>query len=131
MVLLGMRLIETMPWVRKVLCARFPILVVDEYQDLGVPLHRIVMSLYLSGNIRLFAVGDPDQSIYGFTGARPELLRELSKLEGIKEIPLHFNYRCGKTIIQASKIALGEARSYESKNDKYWVNRYILLPRGN
>ena len=36
MVLLGLRLIETHPWVRKVLTARFPVLVVDEYQDLGL-----------------------------------------------------------------------------------------------
>lgn len=130
MVLLGMRLIETMPWVRKALCARFPILVVDEYQDLGVPLHRIVKSLYLSGNIRLFAVGDPDQSIYGFTGAKPELLGELSHLEGIETIPLSFNYRCGKIIIQASEIALGETRSYEGKGGHIGLIEFHCCPMG-
>ena len=36
MVLLGLRLIETHVWVRKVLTARYPVLAVDEYQDLGL-----------------------------------------------------------------------------------------------
>ena len=75
MVLIGLRLIESHRWVRRALRAKFPVLVVDEYQDLGVPLHRIVQSLCFRAGVRLFAVGDPDQSIYGFTGARPDLLR--------------------------------------------------------
>lgn len=65
MVLLGLRMVENHEWVRKLLKARFPILVVDEYQDLGVPLHRIVLSLCFNAGVRLIAVGDPDQSIYG------------------------------------------------------------------
>lgn len=115
MVLLAMRLLEGLPWVRKMICARFPIIIVDEYQDLGLPLHRIVKSLYLNGGIRIFAVGDPDQSIYGFTGAKPELINELSKLDGIEQVHLRFNYRCGGLIIWASEVALGESRGYEAK----------------
>jgi len=113
MVLLGMHLVEKEPWIRKAVRARFPVLVVDEYQDLGIPLDRIVKSLCLNGGMRLFAVGDPDQSIYGFAGAKPELLRDLSNLPGIETIPLRFNYRCGSDIIQASQITLGEDRGYK------------------
>jgi superfamily I DNA/RNA helicase len=65
--------------------------------------------------VRLLAVGDPDQSIYGFTGAKPELLHELSELPGIESVRLRFNYRCGKTIVKASEVALGEERGYETK----------------
>ena len=43
------------------------ILFVDEYQDLGHVLHELVHLLCFDGKIRLFAVGDADQSIYGFT----------------------------------------------------------------
>ena len=49
--------------------AKFPIIAVDEYQDLGVAHHRMVKRLAFEGGVRLFAVGDADQSIYGFTGA--------------------------------------------------------------
>src|SRR5262249_25360917 len=63
MVLWGLQLLERHDWVRKAIQARFPILVVDEYQDLGLPLHRIVLSLCEKAGVRLLAVGDQDQSI--------------------------------------------------------------------
>lgn len=120
MMLLGLRLIEQHGWVRQVLQARFPILVVDEYQDLGVPLHRLVLSLCFPSEgpaTRLFAVGDPDQSIYGFTGAEPELLRTLSKKGDVGSVTLRLNYRSRQHIISASEIVLREERGYRSVNN--------------
>ena len=117
MALTGLALIKNHTWVRKALKAKYPILVVDEYQDLGIPLHRIVLHLCFDGGMRLFAVGDPDQSIYGFTGARPALMNELVERDGVEEIRLRLNYRCGKTIIVASTAALAETRDFESAED--------------
>lgn len=114
MVHLGLQLVERHEWVRKALRARFPVLVVDEYQDLGHALHRIVLCLYFTARMRLVAVGDPDQSIYGFTGAEPALLQDLAKRDGIERVQLQLNYRCGPTIIRASEIALGESRGFKS-----------------
>ncbi len=104
MVLLGLRLIETQPWVRKVLTARFPVLVVDEYQDLGLTLHRLVMSVCFGAErtCRLFAVGDPDQSIYSFTGAQPELLARLAEDRRVEKVHLRLNYRSRSNIVSAS-----------------------------
>lgn len=116
MVLMGLQLVERHAWVRSALRARFPILVVDEYQDLGHALHRIVLCLSHRASLRLLAVGDPDQSIYGFTGAQPSLLRELAEDESIEPVQLSLNYRCGQTIIQASETALGEPRDFDSRN---------------
>ena len=115
MILMGVKLLESHCWVRRVLHARFPIIVVDEYQDLGIPLHRIVRTLCCRAGSRLFAVGDPDQSIYGFTGARPDLLRQLAESPLVESIRLPFNYRSGPTIVQASEIALGEVRGYQAR----------------
>ncbi|KKL20677.1 hypothetical protein LCGC14_2453080, partial [marine sediment metagenome] len=117
-VLTGLWLVEQHEWVRQAIHARFPILVVDEYQDLGHALHRIVLCLCFKASMRLVAVGDPDQSIYGFTGAEPALLRDLAKRKGIESVQLQLNYRCGPTIIQASEVALGEARGFMSGNDE-------------
>ncbi len=114
MVLLGLQLVERHEWVRKALRARFPVLVVDEYQDLGHALHRIVLCLCFTARMRLVAVGDPDQSIYGFTGAEPALLQELSKRDGIEPVQLQLNYRSGPTIIRAAEVALGEKRGFKS-----------------
>ena len=118
MVLTGLQLIEQREWVRKALYARFPILVVDEYQDLGHALHRMVLCLCFEANMRLIAVGDPDQSIYGFNGAEPAQLQNLAKCDGIEAVRLQLNYRCGPSIIRASEIALGETRGFESRVDE-------------
>lgn len=117
MALAGLALIKAHAWVCKALKSKYPILIVDEYQDLGIPLHEIVMHLCFDGGIRLFAVGDPDQSIYGFTGARPALMNELADREDVEDVHLRLNYRCGKTIIVASTTALAENRDFESAED--------------
>jgi superfamily I DNA/RNA helicase len=128
--LTGLKLIATHAWVRKALKAKYPILVVDEYQDLGVPLHQMVLHLCFEGGMRLFAVGDPDQSIYGFTGARPALMKELSLQRNVQTTWLRMNYRCGKTIIAASTTALAESRDFESAGKEEGVVLGCACPDG-
>lgn len=99
-------------WIRDSIRAKYPVLFVDEYQDLGHALHLLVQKLCFESGIRLFAVGDPDQSIYGFNGAEPTLLDDLAKRADVTTIQLKFNYRCGTRIINASMAALGEDRDY-------------------
>ncbi len=60
MVLAGLRLVSANEWIGRVLNAKFPFMFVDEYQDLGLPLHELVLDFLASG-IKLFVVGDPDQ----------------------------------------------------------------------
>ncbi|MFZ0870584.1 MAG: ATP-dependent helicase [Rhodanobacter sp.] len=114
MPLLALRALRERPWLRRAMLAKYPVLVVDEYQDLGLALHRMVMGLCFGAGIRLFAVGDADQSIYGFNGARPELLRRLSDRDDVETVRLRLNYRSGVQIVAASKVALGEERGYEA-----------------
>lgn len=132
MVLMGQHLVRSYPWIRRLIKARFPIFIIDEYQDLGVPLHEIVMSLCIGEGIRLLAVGDPDQSIYGFTGAEPALLRQLSELDEVESVSMRLNYRCGKTIVRASegvlKIDEGSFGTPENAEEGT-VDKY-LFPEG-
>ena len=114
MPLLAVRALRAHPWLQRALLAKYPVLVVDEYQDLGVALHQMVMGLCFSTGMRLFAVGDVDQSIYGFTGARPDLLQQLSERADVQTVPLRLNYRCGNRIVVASRVALGQNRNYEA-----------------
>lgn len=114
MPLLAFRMVQAHPWIKDALRARFPILFVDEYQDLGHALHELVIKLCFEAGIRLFAVGDADQSVYGFNGANPELLRSIAERPDVRVITLKFNYRCGTRIISASMAALGEERGYSA-----------------
>jgi superfamily I DNA/RNA helicase len=114
MPLLAVRALRENPWLQRALLAKYPILAVDEYQDLGRALHRMVMGLCFSAGIRLLAVGDVDQSIYGFIGADPALLQKLSEREDVETVRLRLNYRCGSRIVTASSYALGEDRDYSA-----------------
>jgi DNA helicase-2/ATP-dependent DNA helicase PcrA len=117
MPLLGFRALRDNEWLRTAMFAKFPILAVDEYQDLGRALHGIVLRLCFSAGARLFAVGDVDQSIYGFAGAYPELLQGLAEREDVNVVRLRLNYRSGSDIVTASGYALGEDRGYTTPDD--------------
>ena len=116
MVLIALDLVRRHKFVRSALEARFPFLVIDEYQDLGYPLHLIVRSLMDTTEVDVFAVGDPDQSIYGFAGADPKYLREMAADHGVKQVQLGMNYRSAQEIIDSSQVALAvdPPRAYES-----------------
>lgn len=96
--------------VRDILRARFPHLIVDEYQDLGGVLHALVVALRDLAGITVFAVGDTDQSVYGFTGADAKYLTELAAREDFRDLELDVNYRSGQDIITAAEAALGLPR---------------------
>jgi ATP-dependent DNA helicase Rep/DNA helicase-2/ATP-dependent DNA helicase PcrA len=114
LVLAGLRLVEEHAWVRMAIKAKYPVIVIDEYQDLGLPLHRMVLALMMHAGVRVIAVGDPDQSIYGFTGAQPILLRRLSKMPNVESTRLRLNYRCANKIIEASRTLLTDPPEYRS-----------------
>ena len=118
LILAGLQLIEKHEWVRRCVVAKFPVLVIDEYQDLGVPLHRMVLGLMAKAGVRIVAVGDPDQSIYGFTGAQPRLLRELAARPDVEDLELKLNYRCADQIIAASKSLLSEPTDFKSHDGR-------------
>lgn len=117
MPLLALRALRQNKWLRNALVAKFPVLAVDEYQDLGRALHQMVIGLCFHSGMRLLAVGDADQSIYGFIGAYPELLQKLSERADVETVVLGLNYRCGSLIVEASEYALGETRGYQVPED--------------
>lgn len=118
LVLAGLQAIKNFAWVRKCLRSKFPVVVIDEYQDLGLPLHRMVCTLMTKADVRIIAVGDPNQSIYGFTGAKPSLLRDLYGMPDVEGIQLKLNYRCATQIIDASKALLDDPPDSESHDGR-------------
>lgn len=109
---LSARIINEQEYVRETLRSQFPWLMVDEYQDLGKALHEMVLELVFNAGIKLYAVGDTNQSIYGFNGGYPDFLLELTRNDNIKTIELVSNYRSSQHIIDASIEALNPIPPY-------------------
>lgn len=109
------KLLQERPYVRECISAKYPWLLIDEYQDLGRPLHEMVLSLINNTNIKFFVVGDPDQSIYGFQGAVPDYLLELADRPDVQKITLRNNYRSNQEIIDGSELVLNQQRGYVAK----------------
>jgi DNA helicase-2/ATP-dependent DNA helicase PcrA len=126
----SLEIVEKNAWIQHALRARFPVLVVDEYQDLGLPLHRLVLKLCFEAGIRLVAVGDPDQSIYVFRGAVPELLTELAERSDVEQIRLALNYRNGRSIVDASQKLLGNPGQYQAHSTDDGVIQSHECPKG-
>jgi ATP-dependent DNA helicase Rep len=80
---------------------------VDEYQDTNAIQYELLKSLV--GERAMFtAVGDDDQSIYGWRGATIENLRRLpQEYPNLKVIPLEQNYRSTGNILRAANCVIG------------------------
>lgn len=115
LILITRKMIKDYVWIRDILKAKFPIIVIDEYQDLGKPLHEIVILLVEHG-IKVIAVGDVDQSIYGFTGAHPELLLSLSERSDFEKVEMKLNYRSAKNIVTLSDGFVGANKGVVAHN---------------
>jgi DNA helicase-2/ATP-dependent DNA helicase PcrA len=97
----------------RLIAARYPWLLVDEYQDLGPVLHALVNHLHDAAHVNIAAFGDPDQTIMDFAGADPTYLLELGSRRDFETFPLEINYRCGKAIITASHATVNGSRSHQ------------------
>lgn len=131
-IILSTKILQEHEYVRKCISAKYPWLVIDEYQDLGKPLHEMVMSLFTKTDIKIFAVGDPDQSIYGFSGAIPDYLMELYNREDTISVELKNNYRSNQDIIDGSEIVLNLPRHYHAmtREDEEAEYRFISCNNG-
>lgn len=93
-------------WQRK-----FQYILIDEFQDINKIQFDIIRMLALPEN-NLFIVGDDDQSIYRFRGAKPEIMLGFEQVYPKAErILLNVNYRSGKEIVEASLRLIGHNES--------------------
>ena len=88
---------------------------IDEYQDINPIQYELVKKLILPHK-NLFAVGDDDQSIYGFRGCDPNIMLSFKNEfpEG-KIITFPFNYRCTKAIVNAAGQVISRNEKRYSK----------------
>jgi DNA helicase-2/ATP-dependent DNA helicase PcrA len=94
----------------------FRYILVDEYQDTNHAQYRLLQLLAgKHGNV--FAVGDPDQSIYAFRGADIRNILEFERdFGGARVIALEQNYRSTNAILRAANSLIAHNRERKPKN---------------
>lgn len=86
---------------------KYRYILVDEFQDINRIQYEIVRMIALPEN-NLFIVGDDDQSIYRFRGAKPEIMLGFMKdYPDAKQVLLAENYRSTKDIVRTSLKLIG------------------------
>ena len=102
-----LRLLEADAAVREQVRARFPYLLIDEFQDLNAAQYRLVLQLAGEG-AGLMAIGDPDQAIYSFRGASLAHFAHLrERFSGTQLFQLGANYRSQGHIVEAAAAVVG------------------------
>lgn len=79
------------------------VLVIDEAQDMGQDDFRLVQALMRQNEeMRVIAVGDDDQNIYGFRGSDSRYMQSLVEQEGAKLYEMTDNYRSAKAVVDCA-----------------------------
>lgn len=95
---------------------RYKYIMVDEYQDTNDLQYRLLRQLCYNHQ-NLVVVGDDDQSIYGWRGARIEnILNFKDQFNDVKLIKLETNYRSTPSILKAANELIDHNRSRLGKN---------------
>ncbi|MCI9362491.1 MAG: ATP-dependent helicase [Hungatella sp.] len=95
---------------------KFRYILIDEFQDINKVQYEIVKMLALPEN-NLFIVGDDDQSIYRFRGAKPEIMLGFTEnYPTAKTVLLGINYRSTREIVNtASDLISHNTKRYKKK----------------
>jgi len=98
-------------WSRK-----HPWIFVDEYQDTNALQAEILKILSRAGPVKICAIGDPDQAIYGFRGADVSCFhRFFEDFPGAREIVLTRNYRSSQTLLESAASVMKKPQPLQSE----------------
>ena len=116
MLYLTVDVLERFPEAQEKWQSAFRYLLVDEYQDTNHAQYRF-LQLLATTHSNVFAVGDPDQSVYSFRGADIRNVLEFERdFPGAKTIALEQNYRSTNSILEAANGVISHNRERKPKN---------------
>lgn len=116
-------LLSQNPDIQKKVQNLFSYILVDEFQDIN-DIQYEILKLIINKNQNIFIVGDDDQSIYGFRGAKPDIMNNFKEYyKDTSVYSLIYNYRSTKEIIDSSTIVISE--------NKDRIKNYAQIPRCN
>lgn len=97
---------------------KYKFILVDEFQDVNQA-QFACLQILAEGHQNLFVVGDDDQSIYAFRGARPDFLLHFPTIyPTAKKVILNTNYRSTERVISLAERVIGNNEVRFSKDMK-------------
>ena len=118
----AVRLVREHPDVVRSFRERYPVVLLDEYQDTNVAQAELLRRL-TGEDYPIFAVGDPDQNIYAWRGASLQnILRfgaDFGGRDPAPERPLFVNFRSGSRILAAADGVIGKVPPERRAADKH------------
>lgn len=104
----AIKALREQPFVLRALARRYPIILIDEAQDIG-PVHQAILELLVSSGCQLSLIGDKNQGIYDFSGATGLFLSGYGARSGVQSHGLTINYRSVPSIVGVANKLSGRA----------------------
>ncbi len=118
MIYLPVELLKNYPAIREEYKKKYNWISIDEYQDINAKQFELVMLLADNDSPNIFAIGDPDQAIYGFRGSDVQYVDKLKNLfPEITVISLSNSYRCPDPVVKAAAQILGRKKYIKGRDD--------------
>ncbi len=114
LLIMAARLFEEHPEVRERVATTAEWLLVDELHDVNPVQAGLVEALGAAGS-KVVAVADPDQSIYGWRGADPEVVSRFAAVAGTHVVHLGRNYRSSAEIVDFAQASLPAGNPWGKK----------------
>lgn len=109
-------LLTQRPDILKMWQQQFQYILIDEFQDINKVQYDIIRLLARPNN-NLFIVGDDDQSIYRFRGAKPEIMLQFEEVyPSAKKVLLDVNYRSTACIVETASMVIAHNKTRFPKN---------------
>jgi len=107
-----------LPNVLSVRTFKYDFIIIDEAQDLSYSQLQLFLKCFKQGG-RFIAVGDKNQSIYGFSGSDTESFNKIKSLPSTISLPLSICYRCPTKVIELAKKFVPEIEARENAPEGY------------
>ena len=120
-----LRVLREKPFVLRALARRYPHILVDEAQDIGLE-HQAVLELLVAAGSQLSLIGDTHQGIYDFARADGSFLRQYGGRPGVTSRSLTVNYRSLPQIVAVANKIIHSTDGANRENTSGMATAYYM-----
>lgn len=125
----AINILDSKETIREKLHRKYKLILVDEYQDTNL-MQDIFLKKLKGPDCQLVIVGDDDQGIYGFRGARVDNIRQYYQNRAVRTIALDLNYRSTRAIVEFAEAIINQSPERIAKNictsNAYGVKPFVF-----